>query len=60
MKNPTYNAKGEKKGEVNLPENVFAVSWNGDLVHQDRGGLELVAQGTNGDAKNIGGMRAIA
>ncbi|MEI8130407.1 MAG: 50S ribosomal protein L4 [bacterium] len=34
MKNPTYNAKGEKKGEINLPENVFGVSWNGDLVHQ--------------------------
>ena len=34
MKNPTYNAKGEKKGEVTLPESVFGQHWNGDLVHQ--------------------------
>jgi large subunit ribosomal protein L4 len=34
MKNPTYNQKGEKKGEVTLPESVFGVKWNGDLVHQ--------------------------
>ncbi len=34
MKNPTYNQKGEKKGEVALPEAVFGQKWNGDLVHQ--------------------------
>jgi large subunit ribosomal protein L4 len=34
MKTPTYNSKGKSAGEVNLPENVFGVSWNGDLVHQ--------------------------
>lgn len=34
MKNPTYNAKGEKKGEITLPESVFGRTWNGDLVHQ--------------------------
>ncbi len=34
MKNTTYNAKGEKKGEVALPESVFGLNWNGDLVHQ--------------------------
>lgn len=34
MKAATYTAKGEKKGDITLPENVFGLSWNGDLVHQ--------------------------
>ncbi len=34
MKNTTYNASGKKAGEVTLPESVFGLSWNGDLVHQ--------------------------
>lgn len=29
-----YNVKGEKAGTINLPENVFGVRWNSDLVHQ--------------------------
>lgn len=34
MKTPTYNSKGKSAGEVTLPESVFGLSWNGDLVHQ--------------------------
>lgn len=34
MKAPLYNQKGEKAGDVDLPEAVFDVPWNGDLVHQ--------------------------
>lgn len=26
--------KGEKEGEVDLPEKIFGVTWNPDLVHQ--------------------------
>ncbi len=34
MKTDIYNQKGEKAGSVELPESVFGLSWNSDLVHQ--------------------------
>jgi len=34
MKSDLYNKGGQKVGEVELPDRIFAVSWNADLVHQ--------------------------
>lgn len=34
MESKVYNRKGEEQGTVTLPEEVFGVSWNADLVHQ--------------------------
>jgi len=34
MKQELLNMKGEKEGEVDLPEKIFGVTWNPDLVHQ--------------------------
>lgn len=34
METTIYSNKGEKAGSLKLPENVFALPWNGDLVHQ--------------------------
>jgi len=34
METVVYNQKGEKTGTLQLPESVFNVPWNGDLVHQ--------------------------
>ncbi|MDO8561075.1 MAG: 50S ribosomal protein L4 [bacterium] len=30
----TYNQKGEEVGMVELPDSIFALKWNADLVHQ--------------------------
>ena len=29
-----YNQDGKEKGKIQLPDEVFALPWNGDLVHQ--------------------------
>lgn len=34
MKSELYNIKGEKIGEIDLPEYIFNEEWNPDLVHQ--------------------------
>lgn len=34
METKIYNTKGKESGTINLPENVFGLVWNGDLVHQ--------------------------
>ncbi len=34
MKSAVYNLKAEKVGDIELPEAVFGLKWNPDLVHQ--------------------------
>jgi len=34
MKAPLYNQTGKVSGNIEIPENVFGLSWNSDLVHQ--------------------------
>lgn len=34
MKSKIYNQSGKEAGTIDLPERVFGVPWNGDLVHQ--------------------------
>lgn len=34
MQTQVYNQKGKSVGKFDLPESIFGLSWNGDLVHQ--------------------------
>jgi large subunit ribosomal protein L4 len=34
METQIYNQKGKSVGKLSLPESIFGLSWNGDLVHQ--------------------------
>ena len=34
METQIYNQKGKSVGKLELPESVFGLPWNGDLVHQ--------------------------
>ena len=34
LKNPVYNISGKEVSNVSLPEAIWGVPWNADLVHQ--------------------------
>lgn len=34
MEQIIYNTKGKEAGKINLPEEIFSVKWNADLVYQ--------------------------
>ncbi len=34
MESTIYNTQGKASGKVSLPESIFALPWNADLVHQ--------------------------
>lgn len=34
LETEVYNQKGKSVGKLSLPESIFGLSWNGDLVHQ--------------------------
>ena len=57
MKATIYSQKGAKTGEIDLPENVFGLPWNSDLVHQVVTSLETNARQSIAHAKTRGEVR---
>jgi len=57
METTLYNIKGEKAGTVTLPENIFGLSWNADLVHQVVIGMQSNARMGNAHTKDRGEVR---
>ncbi len=49
-----YNQKGEEVGKVAIPETLFGVKWNADLVHQVVTSLASTARAGTAHAKTRG------
>jgi large subunit ribosomal protein L4 len=52
-----YNIKGEKAGTVTLPENIFGLPWNADLVHQVVVSMQSNARAGSAHTKGLGDVR---
>jgi large subunit ribosomal protein L4 len=52
-----YNLKGTKAGTIDLPESVFGLKWNADLVHQVTTSMESSARTNVAHTKGRGAVR---
>ena len=57
MEAKIYNTKGTESGKITLPEAVFAVPWNADLVHQVVTSMMTNARQSIAHAKTRGEVR---
>ncbi len=54
METVIYNTKGKEAGKISLPETVFGLKWNADLVHQVVTSMESSARTAVAHTKNRG------
>ena len=52
-----YNIKGEKAGTIELPEGIFGLSWNADLVHDVVVAMQANARQGNAHTKDRSEVR---
>ncbi|MDE2037664.1 MAG: 50S ribosomal protein L4 [Patescibacteria group bacterium] len=57
MEAPVYNQSGKKTGMVALPESVFGVPWNADLVHEVVRLMNANSRSSVANAKTRGEVR---
>lgn len=54
MEAKIYNKEGKEAGTITLPENIFGLPWNADLVHQAVISMQANARHGNAHAKTRG------
>ena len=52
-----YNQTGKESGKATLPEGVFGLAWNGDLVHQIMLAIQANTRAGTADTKGRGEVR---
>src|SRR5947207_14998089 len=57
METTIYTKEGKKKGTITLPEEVFGLNWNADLVHEVLTSLATNARTPVAHTKNRGEVR---
>ncbi len=57
MEAKIYSQKGQEAGKISLPENVFGLPWNADLVHQVVTSMESSARTNVAHTKTRGEVR---
>jgi large subunit ribosomal protein L4 len=57
IQSAVYNQEGKKSGTIDLPESVFGLPWNADLVHQVVLTMQTAARNAIAHTKNRGEVR---
>lgn len=57
MESKIYNIQGKEAGKIALPENVFGLPWNADLVHQVVTSMQANARSASAHTKTRGEVR---
>lgn len=57
MEATLFNAKGEKAGTIDVPQSLFGLAWNADLVHQVVTSMQDNARTSTAHTKDRGEVR---